>query len=366
MRKKIIIAAGGTGGHLFPAQAVAQELQQAEIDILFMGAGLNRNRYFNREKFAYHDIPSATVFHRNPLKLFHSVFQLGKGIKQSYDFLKKEKPDLIIGFGSFHSFPILCAARLQGKKIALFESNAYPGKVNRLFAASADYTAIVFSQARQHLKGTSIEVAMPVRIMPNDLSIESARNYFGLDPSDPTLLIFGGSQGAQAMNELLALSIAQLKQGLCHFQIIHLTGNAQAIKSFQQVYASLNVRACVKTFEIDMPKAYRAASIAICRAGAATISELIAFEVPSILIPFPYAADNHQAKNAEFVQNTVSGGIHLSEEGLRPEILAEKLLNFLDPAALELQKMRESILSYKSSQHKKQLCTVIYETLSAL
>jgi UDP-N-acetylglucosamine--N-acetylmuramyl-(pentapeptide) pyrophosphoryl-undecaprenol N-acetylglucosamine transferase len=363
IRKKIVIAAGGTGGHLFPAQALAHELSQSGIDILFMGAGLEKNRYFDREKFSYRDIPSATVFRRNPLQLFPSLIQLSRGIKQSYKLLSEENPDLIMGFGSFHSFPILCAARLQKKRIALFESNAYPGKVNRLFARTADYTAVVFSQAQHHLKGTSIEVAMPVRHMPADLSAEEAREYFGLAPRATTLLIFGGSQGAQAMNELFATSITKLKAHTPPFQVIHITGNGQTVEPIQKAYASWNIRACVKSFETEMPRAYRAASFAVCRAGAATISELIAFEVPSILIPFPYAADDHQAKNAEFVQNTVKGGIHLPEKGLSPDTLAEKLLTFLDPGLITHTRMKESIVSYKSRHHKKHLCTLINEML---
>ena len=301
-RKKIVIAAGGTGGHLFPAQALAEELKNADIDIVFMGAGLEKNRYFDRECYPYFDIPSATVFRRNPLILFNSVVHLARGVRQSLNLLKAEEPDMVIGFGSFHTFPVLCAARLQKKAIALFESNAFPGKVNRLFSRSAAYTAIVFPKAQDHLKGNTVEVAMPVRKAAKKLSIEAARGHFGLDPLYPTILIFGGSQGALAMNELFAKSLEILKPHYPDFQVIHITGQPQSLEHYKQIYASLKVRACVKDFETDMPVAYQAASLAVCRSGAATVSELIAFEVPSILIPFPYAADDHQAKNGQFIR----------------------------------------------------------------
>ncbi len=363
-RKKIVIAAGGTGGHLFPAQALAEELQKEGIDVIFMGAGLGSNRYFDREKYAYCDIPSGTVFRRNILLIFKSLFHLVKGVKHGLMLLQKEEPDLVIGFGSFHSFPILCAAWLQKKMVALFESNAYPGKVNRLFSSGAAYTAIVFPKAQDHLNGKTVEVAMPVRQASPILSIEAATGYFGLDPRYPILLIFGGSQGALAMNELFLKSVELLKPHHPHFQVIHITGQLEVVAMFKEIYASLNIRACVKAFETNMSTAYQAASFAICRAGAATISELITFELPSILIPFPFAADDHQAKNAHFVHREVKGGIHLSEKGLTKEILAMEIYRFLDPAQSHLRQMRQSINTYKSHQDKKQLCTLICETLN--
>ncbi len=363
-RKKIVIAAGGTGGHLFPAQALAEELQKEGIDVVFMGAGLNSNRHFDRDKYAYCDIPSGTVFRPNILLIFKSFFRLIKGVKHSLALLKKEGPDLVIGFGSFHSFPILCAARLQKKKIALFESNAYPGKVNRLFSSGAAYTAVVFPKVQDYLNGKTVEVAMPARENSHMLSVEAATGYFGLDPRYPILLIFGGSQGARAMNELFVKSVELLKPHYPHFQVIHVTGQPEVIGIFKETYASLNVRACVKAFETNMATAYQAASFAICRAGAATVSELIAFEVPSILIPFPFAADDHQAKNANFVYREVKGGVHLPEKGLTKEVLAMEIYRFLDPAQSNLKQMRQSINNYKSRQEKKKLCTLVCETLN--
>lgn len=363
-RKKVVIAAGGTGGHLFPAQALADELKKADVDVVFMGAGLNENRYFDRGRHCYVDIPSATVFRRNPLVLVKSLLLLAKGIRQSVRRLREESPDLVVGFGSFHAFPILFAAHLQKAPIALFESNAFPGKVNRLFASFAAYTAVVFPKAREHLKGKAIEVAMPVRQAAKHVSIEIARAHFGLDPLYPAVLIFGGSQGALAMNELVVKSIEILRDQHAEFQVIHITGRETLVEQYKQAYASLKIRACVKAFEAEMPTAYQAASCAVCRAGAATVSELIAFEVPSILIPFPYAADDHQAKNALFVQNEVKGGVCLLEKGLTKEVLALEIHRFLDPSQSKMIHMKKALGAYKLRQDKKELCQLICETLS--
>ncbi len=365
-RKKIVIAAGGTGGHLFPAQALADQIRKEHpnVDIVFMGAGLKSNRYFEKERYPHFDVVSATPFRRSVAAIFKSVVQLAKGIKESLKLLRQEEPDLIVGFGSFHSFPILCAARLQKRPMALFESNAYPGKVIRIFSSSASFTAIAFSQAETYLKGKAVEVAMPVRVAPHRISIEEARGYFGLDPRYPTLLIFGGSQGASALNQLLVQSMEALKTHYPDFQVIHIAGNAKAAELLKEAYARLKMKVCVKEFEPKMAFAYQASTLAICRSGAATVSELIAFELPSILIPFPYASDDHQTKNAQFLQQEVKGAITFQESSLTKEILANEIYRFLDPDYSKIAEMKKALSEYKTGQNKKELCTLIYETIS--
>lgn len=362
-RKKIVIAAGGTGGHLFPAQALAEELKNEDVDILFMGAGLSSNRYFNRDKHSFYDVPSATIFGKKILKLFQSLFHLIKGINSSRKLLKKEDPDLIVGFGSFHSFPVLLAAKLNKKPLALFESNAYPGKVNRLFSSSAHYTAILFPQAQNHLKGKAIEVEMPLCKSPQPKSLQTVYGYFGLDPRFPTILIFGGSQGAASLNQAVVKAMKILTPHYSNFQVIHITGKQEIVDSIKEEYASLNIRACVKAFEMQMDIAYQAAAFAICRSGAATISELIAFAIPSILIPFPHAADDHQAKNALFMQTEVKGGICLPEKVLTKEILAMEIYRFLDSKVSDLEKMKKELHKYQRRQEKKRLSILILDTL---
>jgi len=362
-RRKIVIAAGGTGGHLFPAQALAEQLESEGFEITFMGSGLSDNRYFDRARYAYEEIPSATLFQRKLIPIFQSLLLLARGVKKSLALLNKEGPDLVIGFGSFHSFPVLSAARLQKREVILFESNAYPGKVNRFFSPKAAYTAVVFLKAQQHLRGKVVEVEMPIRKVSDRPSSETVENYFGLEAGCPTLLIFGGSQGASAMNELVINGIETLRPHCPDFQVIHITGQPQVVERFKQAYDSLQIRACVKAFETNMPIAYQAASLAICRAGAATISELIAFSTPSILIPFPFAADDHQVKNAQFVQQEVKGGVCIQEKGLTKEVLAMEIYSLLDASQSRLEQMKQSLNAYRWRHHREQLCALVCKTL---
>ena len=158
-KKKVLIAAAGTGGHLFPAQALAHDLQKLGIDVTFAGHGLSKNRYFRREEFSFEDVSSATPFKHNPLKTF---FEISKGIRKSRKLIRKQNPDLVVGFGSFHSFPVLAATLLQKIPIMIFEANSIPGKVNRLFSRWAKISAVHFPQAILGLHGATQEVVMPM------------------------------------------------------------------------------------------------------------------------------------------------------------------------------------------------------------
>jgi UDP-N-acetylglucosamine--N-acetylmuramyl-(pentapeptide) pyrophosphoryl-undecaprenol N-acetylglucosamine transferase len=173
-KPKILIATGGTGGHIFPAQALAFELQEKNYELLFAGGGLDTNRYFNRTRFPYKQVASSSPFKGNP---FRSLYRIWKGLRQSLKIIDQFKPSMVIGFGSFYTFPVLLAARLRKIPIVLFEPNAIPGKVNRLFSKWALFSAVQFSQAGNQMAGKIVEVKMPTgekkRFNPS-----AARDYF--------------------------------------------------------------------------------------------------------------------------------------------------------------------------------------------
>lgn len=160
---KVLFAAGGTGGHLLPAQALAHQLQEKNegLELLFAGALLSTNPYFDRETFPFQDVASTTPFRGGFFKKMGSFLVLLKGIWESWVLLCREAPDLVVGFGSFHAFPLLCAAVIKRIPLVLFESNAAAGKVIRLFSKKADFTGIYFPQAKKGLKGTTYEVEIP-------------------------------------------------------------------------------------------------------------------------------------------------------------------------------------------------------------
>jgi UDP-N-acetylglucosamine--N-acetylmuramyl-(pentapeptide) pyrophosphoryl-undecaprenol N-acetylglucosamine transferase len=353
-RRKVLIATGGTGGHLFPAQALGLELQEKGFDVLFVGGGLKTNRYFKREKYAFLQIESATPFRGN---IFKSLYQLGAGIWQSFRVLKEFQPDLIVGFGSYHSFPVLCAAKWKKSPIALFISDIIPGRVNRLFSRWALFSAVQFSEAGKHLGGPVKEVKMPMS-EKTAVSRQEARRHFYLHSDVFTFLVFGGSQGSEFINQIFAKSAARLHMP---FQVIHIAGKTDSAEALGKFYEKAGIRACVKAFEERMELAWSAADVAICRSGAATIAEQLAFAVPTLYIPFPQAMDDHQTKNAKFIEEGVGGAITCPETALTESSLCTLLQQMMAPG--KVQKMKEMIVSFKQDEHKPSLAQLIEEVL---
>lgn len=353
---KILIATGGTGGHIFPAQALALELLEKNYDLLFAGGGLEFNRYFNRSRFPYAQVSSATLLKGNPFK---SLFRIGKGIKESLKLIDRFRPDIVVGFGSFYSFPVLAAARWRKIPIILFEPNAIPGKVNRLVSKWALLSAVQFSEAGNQLSGTIIEVKMPVGER-KQLDANIARDYFYLDHEKFTFLVFGGSQGAESINRLFSETILKVIAPFA-FQVIHITGRTDSAEIIRRGYEAAGIRACVKAFEERMDLAWSAANALMGRSGAGCIGEMIKFEVPGILVPFPEAADDHQTKNALFIEKEVGGAITCPESSLTSELLKPLLEKLMHPS--ELKKMKAAIVSFKQDERKKELASVICEIL---
>ncbi len=363
--RSVIFAAGGTGGHLFPAQALAKQLLHAcpDIDLLFAGARLSTNAYLDKTAFSYCDVASTTPFQGGILGKVKSVFVLLKGIRESLRILSRTKPDLVVGFGSFHAFPVLCAAAIKKIPLVLFESNALPGKVVRLFSKRALLTGIYFAGAQKHLKGKSVEVEIPRKEQSSlaPLSKEEARLQLGLDPYLMTLLVFGGSQGAKVINQTLIAAASLLREKGLAFQLIHLTGCEQTAAAAKEEYERLGISSYVKKFETRMELPWSAADMAICRSGALTVSELLHYAVPSLLIPFPAASDQHQRVNAQFLEQTVQGALHLSQDALTAETLARGILQLADAA--KRGEMKRSIKAYNARQDKADLGTILTEIL---
>jgi len=343
------MAAGGTGGHLFPAQAIAKELEkEGNIDLHFAGCGLSSNRYFLKERFAFTDIGEAC----------RTIKGMWHGLVNSFKLLRKQRPDLLIGFGSFHSFPLLVTAVVLRIPFVLFESNAHPGKVNRLFSCCARYTAVQFSGAEARLFGSVIPVSVPLWEKGEVVSCDrnEALSYFGLLQGRRTLLVFGGSQGALAINKLIVQALNAQES----LQIVHLIGSKEDPAPFIAHYAASNILACVKQFETEMRSAWLVADLAICRSGAVTVMEALAFEVPMILIPFPYATDDHQTKNALFMEK-IGAAIHCGQKEITADLLQKMITTTLEPKNLALKK--EAIIAFKKEVNKIPLSKLIKNTL---
>lgn len=283
------MATGGTGGHLFPSQQLADALSDCEV--LFAGHKLKTSPFFHR-KIPYVEIASTPSKKRGLLLL--------KGIFQSLKLILRFKPDVVVGFGSYHSFPVLMAAVLLRKKIVLFEPNCSLGKVNRFFAPFAKKVALQFPI--HHPKSVYVPL-LPWKVL------ESQKRK--KDPHRKTILVFGGSQGASFINEVFCKAASLLS---FPFQVIHLTGK-------EDLKLHYSVPSIVKSFEEDMASLYARADFAVCRCGAGTTAELIRYQIPAVVIPYPYAHD-HQRKNGEFLKKGVR---MLDQKDATPERLAQEI-----------------------------------------
>ena len=353
-RHKVLITTGGTGGHIFPAEALASQLYEKDVNILFVGGGLERNKYFKKERYFYREITSSTPFKGHIVKAWWNIL---KGICQSLKILSKYKPDIVIGFGSFYSFPVLVAAKLKNIPIVLFEPNAIPGKVNRLFSRWALLSTLQFKEAQKWMKGPCVEVKMQVSEQKTEK--REAREYFYLNPDLFTFLVFGGSQGAQSINHLFSQAINLIDRDKSQFQVIHITGQTDSADEVRQWYVSQGIKSCVKAFEPQMEKAWSSADYVVCRAGAATVAEQITSEVPALFIPYPRATDNHQTLNARLVEG-VGGAVTCEESQLDLQTMIKILKENILPQ--RLAEMKISLKSFKNS-HKKELVDIIYDLL---
>ncbi len=362
MTKKILMTVGGTGGHVYPALALAKQLLEVVpgLELHFAGGKLDSNRYFNEKSFPIHSTSCAFLNSKNPFKLILNGFSIAQGFWQSHQILRSFRPDLVVGFGSYHTFPTLLAAKWAGFPIVLHEANSIPGKVNRYFAPYAKATGIHFPITASLLKGTTVEVGMPLRegFRHNLRSKKEARAHYQLHPAKTTLLIFGGSQGAQAINRLIIEALNYHPQLFREqLQVIHIAGTQEAVERIRGGYLHHRIDACVKDFEPRMDLAWEAADFFVGRAGAGTIAEAMEFETPGILIPFPRAADGHQDKNADFMAQVVGGAEVYIEKELTAEILSQAVASYLN--INKLSRLRDAIQRYKQIVRRKDFCTLI-------
>jgi len=322
--RKVLIATGGSGGHLFPAQAAADDL--VDCKVLFAGHNLSSSPFFDQTR-AHVEIASSN---RNPLTLL-------KGFWQSFRLILRFQPDVVVGFGSFHSLPLLVAAVLCRKKIVLFEANCSFGKVTKALLPFAAKTALQFP----FHQGPNVAYVplLPWNSPSRRVEQDEARRFYGLRQDLFTILVFGGSQGAKVINETFYKAARVLN---FPFQVIHLTGKEDPTISYDAPHV-------VKPFEKQMHYAYAAADMAVCRCGAGATAELIKAGLPAVLIPYPYAYD-HQRKNGEFLQN----GARLL---LQKEMTVEKL-------AAEIVLLRENLSSHKNAM--KHLALPKTEPLSTI
>ncbi|HSW72502.1 MAG TPA: UDP-N-acetylglucosamine--N-acetylmuramyl-(pentapeptide) pyrophosphoryl-undecaprenol N-acetylglucosamine transferase [Chlamydiales bacterium] len=346
-KRNIAVAVGGTGGHILPAKQLAS-LLKSNSHLFFMGKGLLNSPYLKDVGAAIFDIPSAGIRKKNLWQLILAGYFITLGVVKSLYLLKKHKIEKVVGFGSFHAFPVMLAARLLNIPLFLFEANCTLGKVNRFFAKKASL-ALQFPLSTPPSSPFTYVRPLPWVKPKTVFEKKEARLKLHLKEDLFTILVFGGSQGAQFLNQLMKESFPKMNATL---QIIHLAGTDSSADELREFYKRNQIEAYVASFETRMPLLFSAADLVIGRSGAGTISELIYFSRPAFLIPYPYAADNHQEENARFFVEQVGGGKYSSQKDTTPSSFTTHLQEMCKKDLLV--KWEKNILRYKEKEAKKE------------
>jgi UDP-N-acetylglucosamine--N-acetylmuramyl-(pentapeptide) pyrophosphoryl-undecaprenol N-acetylglucosamine transferase len=327
---RIIIAGGGTGGHVFPAIAVAEEIKKLKPDaeILFIGTKKKiEARVIPQRGYPFHPIWISGWKRKIKLETFVFPIKVIVAMYQSYVLMKAIKPAVVVGTGGYVCGPVVRMARHLGIPTLIQEQNSYPGITTRMLARKVDQVHITFEETTKYLKRTdNVHVSgNPTREELGTVSHDDAVRKFDFDPQRPIILAFGGSLGAATINNALIEALPVIEER--RIQMIWITGD----QLYDQTKRKIGERADIVLlpFLDDMASAYAAATLAICRAGATTIAELTRVGVPSILVPYPYATANHQEFNARTLADHGAARMILNENLIRelPGILRELTAN---------------------------------------
>jgi len=322
---RLIVAGGGTGGHLFPGIAVAVELRQRIPDaaVLFIGTSrlLDQQALADRG-FELAALECSGLKGMSTAAGFRSLLQLPGAVMSAWRLLRRFRADLVFSVGGYVTGPVVLAARLLGVPICIHEQNSVPGLANRLAAKLADRICISLPCLPPFPAGKTVQTGNPVR---REILLAGQKGH--RPDHKTTLLVLGGSQGAHRVNTLMMEAMEIVARESETLKVIHQTGTVDE-EMVEQWYERLGVEAEVVPFIHDMARAYAGASLAVSRAGATTLAELAIMGVPALLIPYPYAADDHQTTNGAWYA-AGRGCLVLPESGLTGEILAQAIRQHL-------------------------------------
>ncbi|ESW68865.1 MULTISPECIES: undecaprenyldiphospho-muramoylpentapeptide beta-N-acetylglucosaminyltransferase [unclassified Mesorhizobium] len=327
-RGVILLAAGGTGGHLFPAEALAHELIER-------GWGVHLATDDRAERFAghfpaaaIHPIQSATMGSKNPVALLGAFWKIWRGVRQASAVIARIKPDAVVGFGGYPTLPPLYAATRRKLPTLIHEQNAVMGRANRALSGRVDAIAGGFLPQDESATGAkTVTTGNPVR----PPILEAAKTpYTASKGADPfRLLVFGGSQGAQFFSDAMPTAIALLPEAQRKRLVITQQARADDVARVKAGYAALGVHVDVSPFFTDMAQRMGAAHLVISRSGASTVSEIAVIGRPALLVPYPYALDHDQAANAAALAAAGGGEVH-PQSSLSPERIAALIGGLMD------------------------------------
>jgi UDP-N-acetylglucosamine--N-acetylmuramyl-(pentapeptide) pyrophosphoryl-undecaprenol N-acetylglucosamine transferase len=347
-----VIACGGTGGHLFPGIAVAEVLRDRghEVMLLVSEKDIDALALSGRESFRFEKLPTVGLPSPFSPEVLGFVRRFFESLSMCRSIYRKFKPQVVLGMGGFTSTAPVLAGRIRGITTFIHESNAIPGKANRLTGRIVRAVMLGFKECAPFFPKAHTEVTgTPIRTELKRLDRRIARSKLGLREDLTTLLVMGGSQGASGINQGMIKALPFL-QGV-PLQVIHLSG-ARDKRLVADNYGRENLPAYVAAFHHRMEEVYSAADFLVARAGAASLAEFSAFSLPGILIPFPYAADDHQTRNAE-IYAQAGAAILLRESELSGELLGRQIRELIqNPEQIQQMSANCSRLALKDAARR--------------
>lgn len=337
---RVIIAGGGTGGHVIPALAIAQQLKkQFAAEVLFIGTARGiETRLVPQAGFPLELIQVGALKNVSLMTRAKTMFDLPRALWTSGRIVSDFRPDVVIGVGGYASGPAMIAAIRRRIPTLAFEPNVVPGFANRIVARFVSAAAVHFEETCDYFHNAKV-TGVPVRAA-----------FFQIAPKaqgTSTLLVFGGSQGAHAINQAMIESLPGLRAKIPAIHIIHQTGQRD-FDSVQAAYQSAGISGEVHNFIDDMPATFSSADLLVCRSGASTVGEITAAGKPAIFVPFPRAADDHQNKNARALERA-GAAVVVEESNLEAAYLVDTIVALLSDRA-RLRGMSEAA---KSLAHPK-------------
>ncbi len=335
---RVIIATGGTGGHIFPGIAIAQALLNSGVkEVMFLGRTNSlEQKIVYRYGYPFKDITSAGIMGKKWIPKIKGVFQVGFGTGQCLYFLRHYQPKIVLGLGSYTSVPVLIAAKCLGIPIVVHEQNLIPGMANRILGRWAENICLSFKETTTYFpQKKCIKTGNPVRKEIVNVHRENTEGKF-------RILVLGGSQGARSINQALLEAWEELKHFQGQILLTHQTGERDYVW-VKRGYEKMGTKVHVVPFIYDMAEVYAKTDLIIGRAGATSLAEITALGIPSILIPFPWATGQHQLYNAKRLA-LAGAAIVIRQDQLNGKILAENILHFLKDRQL-LKSMAKRALS---------------------
>lgn len=353
---RVAIACGGTGGHLFPGLAVAEQLRArgCRVTALISPKDVDQQAVKSEQELNLVTLPAVALQSGSRLAFLAGFW---KSLRASRRLFRELRPAAVLAMGGFTSAPPVLAGRLCKAKTFLHESNSIPGRANRWLARLVDQAFVGFPDAQSRLAARTVTVTgTPVRpqFQPRDPVL--CRAALGLDPARPVILVVGGSQGASGLNAAVLAALPVIARHALQWQWLHLTGPNDVAK-VKSAYTKFGMRAVVHPFLAEMDLALGAATACVSRAGASSLAELAAVRVAAVLVPFPAAADNHQFFNAQAFAQTGAARL-LDQSQATPEKLTELLRELVAEVAV-----REELKSALTRWHAPRAAELIAESI---